>query len=68
LQFLDVLKQQIFNTRGAETSTSTSISIETSTLSIRGTKTYQHIFGHDRSLIRLKTMDHTTGLHDVIAS
>ena len=42
--------------------------IETSTLSITGTKKHQLIFGRDRSLIRLKTMAHITGFHDVIPS
>jgi hypothetical protein len=63
---LEILKQQIFNTGGAETSTCASRCIETFTLSIRGTKTYQIVFGHDRSLICLTTMTHFTGLHDVI--
>jgi len=65
---LKVLKQQFFNTICAETFTGTSRGIETSTLSITGTKTYQLIFGHDRSLICLNTVVHITGLHDVISS
>jgi hypothetical protein len=65
LVFPEVLKQQFFNTRDAVTSTCISRGIETTTLNIRGTETYQIIFGNDRSLICLKTTAHITGLHDV---
>ena len=68
LLVLEVVKQKLFNTIGAEPSAFISRRPELTPVIITGTKTYQLIFGHDRSLIYQKIMAHITGLHDVIPS